>query len=67
MSLIRLFLARNTSGISGLPEIFRSRSGKDPSKAEVFPARKILISDIPGFPAGDRDHSRFNSVGQPKR
>jgi hypothetical protein len=28
----------------------------NPPKAEVFPARKSLISDIPGFQAGDRDH-----------
>jgi hypothetical protein len=25
--------------------------------AEVFPPRKNLNSNIPGFPAGDRDHS----------
>ncbi len=40
MSLVKLFLARNTFGISGFPGIFRSESKKNLSKAEVFPARK---------------------------
>jgi hypothetical protein len=72
MSLIKLFLAGNSSGISGFPEIFRSESGKNSPKgrlkysrgreksypkAEVFLMGKCLISDISGFPAGDADHS----------
>ncbi len=36
-----------TSGISGFPGIYH---GNTPH-AEVFPARKRLISDIPGFPS----------------
>jgi hypothetical protein len=40
MYLMKLFLARNTFEISGLPEIFRSESGKNPPRAEVFPARE---------------------------
>jgi hypothetical protein len=40
MYLIKLFLAGNSSGISGFPGIFRSESGKNSPKAEVFPARK---------------------------
>jgi hypothetical protein len=39
-SLIELFLAGNTSGISGFSGIFRSWSGKNLAEAEVFPARK---------------------------
>jgi hypothetical protein len=40
MSLVKLFLAGNTSGISGFPGIFHSKSGKNSPKAEVFPARE---------------------------
>jgi hypothetical protein len=71
MSLIKLFLARNTFGISGFPDLFRSETGKIllrqkysrprgknlPKAEEVFPAIKNFVSDIPGFPAGDADHS----------
>jgi hypothetical protein len=60
-----LFPAGNISGISEFLKFFTFDPGKRQKnsrlgrlsflKAEVFPARKILISDIPGFPAGDRD------------
>ena len=47
--------------ISGFPEIFRSWSEKTPPKAEVFPAKKSLIIDIPVFPAGDIFNSAYDS------
>jgi hypothetical protein len=43
-SLIKLFLAGNSSGISGFPEVFRSWSGKNFPSAEEFPTRKSFIS-----------------------
>jgi hypothetical protein len=43
MSLIKLFLAGNTSGVSGIPGVFRS--GKNPF-------RDVLV-----FPAGSGDPS----------
>ncbi len=57
---LKIFLAGNTFGISAFP-------GKIPSKAEVFPAGKISISDIPGFPAGDRGSliKFFKTVNEP--
>jgi hypothetical protein len=66
MSMMKLLLAGNISGISGFLEYFTIDPGKRHknsrlegltfSKAEVFPARKNLFSHIQGFPAGDRDH-----------
>ncbi len=49
MSLARLLLE--------FPATFHSRSGKTPLRQKYSRQRKILISDIPGFPAGDRGHS----------
>jgi hypothetical protein len=74
MSIIKLFLAGNISGISGFLEYFTFDPGKRQKnsrlgrlifpKAEVFPARKSLISDIPGFPAKGQVSlvNIFNSV-----
>jgi hypothetical protein len=68
--ILELFLTGKTSGISGFPGLFCSETGKillrhkcsRPRgkilpKAEVFPAIKNFVSDIPGFPAGAADHS----------
>jgi hypothetical protein len=67
-----MFLAGNTYGIfifleflessapdPEKPSLDRIRPGSvNPPKAkEVFPARKSLISDIPGFPARNDEHS----------
>ncbi len=49
--------AGNTSRILVFLGIFRFRSRKNHLQAEVFPARKSLISDIPGFLAADWVHS----------
>jgi hypothetical protein len=38
-------------------EVFPARNSKSSYRADIFPVRKSLISDIPGFPAGDGDHS----------
>jgi hypothetical protein len=51
MSLVKLFLNRKTSKFQdflNLPHLI----WKIPVKVEVFPARRSLITDIPGFPAG---------------
>jgi hypothetical protein len=66
MSMMKLLLAWNISGISGFVEYFtfdpgerhkNSRLGRLTfPEAYIFLARKNLISHIPGFPAGDRDH-----------
>jgi hypothetical protein len=53
MSLIKIFLAGNTSGIQNFLEPFAPNSGKKSPTADVFLARKSLTSDIPGFPAGE--------------
>jgi hypothetical protein len=58
ISLIKLFLAGNNSGIPELPGIVPPDLGPTPPpKAKAFLARKSYISDITGFTAGDGDHS----------
>jgi hypothetical protein len=54
MSLIKLFLAGNTSA---LVMFFLNQEGKirNPKISEVFTTRKSLISDFTGFLAGDED------------
>jgi hypothetical protein len=62
-SLIKLFLAGNSSGISGFPEIFRSWSGKNfPSAKNSRPGRVLSVT----AQAGDGDHSLINTfnIGQ---
>jgi hypothetical protein len=58
MSLIKLFLAGNTSALSGF---FPDHERKIPGNRdipEVFLARKSFISGITGFPAGDTGITR---------
>ncbi len=55
MSLVKLFLARNTSAVGDFfPELGANGSRKF-WIPEVFPARKIFINDIPGFPSANGD------------
>ncbi len=52
------FLAGNTSALGGFfPDQERNIPG-NPEIPEVFPDQEVSnISDIPGFPGGDGDHS----------
>jgi hypothetical protein len=52
------FLAGNTSALGGFfPDQERKIPG-NPEIPEVFPGQEVSnISDIPGFPGGDGDHS----------
>jgi hypothetical protein len=57
MLLIKLFLARKTSALGLFFPHYERKIPGNPEIQEVFPARKSLISDFQGFPAGDDDPS----------
>ncbi len=66
VTIIKLFLDGNTSAWGGFPDQ-EKKVPVNPEIPEVFLARKSLISDILGFPAGDGGSiiNIFNSVESP--